>query len=272
MVAAALRGDLDAIRQKIAEGADPNELEIELRSAIEVALESGDADRLRRTTRTMRELLHPHEHARRAIRIADSLGERGSSTSAENEDGEPIAWGYYLSNVSAAEGRGLALGVSRARSTIVMLAAPEEQSFSAMILAREIARHFPDELVEGRRLNVGRIAAENRAAGGLPAMKAHWELRNPRSVFTGLDVEDALFAVPVGSRTCAVQIDIDAIERSLERWQHFMELDAPSIIVEGELKLVRRSLESLRRAGVDPNEELDSDRLELLHRALGSAE
>ena len=245
LVTAARAGDLDALRRILAEGADTGTLGFHFAEAVKSALETGDTTWLKRTSkRALRPAEAPHPHKVRARAFAESRGVIDHVSTTWGDDERPLAWGFHVGPNDAAGGEALAIGVSAASPTMVIIRAAKEHALGATAVARILASAPSPHLHAGATLGPPSLfdPADEAAVADLPAT---WKLVDPGTSFP----EDVLLASPVRGRTFGVKLWRERVERGVARLDRLIALNAPESIIADDRRRVGVCLAELVSAG-----------------------
>jgi hypothetical protein len=246
LVAAARAGDLDALRRILAEGGDTGTLGFHFAEAVRSALETGDTTWLQRTSkRALRPAPAPHPHKVRARAFAESLGVIDLVSTQWGEDERPVAWGFHVGKAEAAGGSALAIGVSAATPTLVLVPSLPERALATTVTARILACAPSPQLYAGAALEVPTDVIEPDDEVAISPLPVAWNIRDPGRPFP----EDALMAVPMRGRTFGMKIWRERVERRVARLERLIALRAPESILDDERRRIGLALLELDQAG-----------------------
>jgi hypothetical protein len=246
LIAAGRAGDLDALRRLLAEGADTGTLGFHFAEAVKSAIETGDTTWLKRTCkRAPRPVLTPHPHKVRARAFAESLGVIDLVSTQWGADERLMAWGFHVGKAEAAGGGAMAIGVSAATPTLVLVRSLPELAQVTAVAARILACAPSPQLYAGANLEVPNDVITPDDEGVVARLRARWKIRDPGRPFP----EDALMAVPVRGPSFGMKIWRERVVRRVARLDRLVALQAPESILDDERRQIFVGLLELDQTG-----------------------
>ncbi len=156
-----------------------------------------------------------------------------------------MAWGFHIGETEAAGGEALAIGVSAASLTLVLIRAVPEHALGTTVVARILACAPSPQLYAGAALEPPRIVFDPADEAAAAALPARWKLVDPGRPFP----EDALRAAPIRGRTFGMKIWRERVEMRVARLERLYELKAPESIIDDERRRIGLGLMELVSAG-----------------------
>ncbi len=184
----------------------------------------------------------------RAYRLAGQLGTIRADSAAADRSRSPVAWALDVRRGDGAM-EALVVGGARGSATLFVLRVPVPQAALGMLMAKAVALAAAgrapspgDEVTPlpehfGTALDPAQVPGVFRV---VPAAEIDERLAGP----------DVLGVVAGGS-SAAVRGPLSKLEASLRRLKRLREADAPVVMRDNEVELVRRLLARLEAAGWD---------------------